>query len=114
MMMQKFDTERCSRDWANSQEAAEALQDLERDAVVYLLLLHVRDRLPLQNTEQKPFFNRRNNSHGEMKMFWKDIGILSYDMIRLEIKYHGGKSMVFAGNKVNSPCFFSFFRLESH
>ena len=65
--------------WANSPAKLECMSKEERDIVMYVLAMRIRDRMPLMRQEPSP--------NDKLLIHWEDTGILWFDRINLQIRY---------------------------
>ena len=77
-----YDANSSEKTWGNSSEAADALSTDEYEAVMYVLLMHIRDRIPVQTPS-----GAAPESRIIKKLKWVDTGILWHDKINIQIRY---------------------------
>lgn len=70
------------RSWANNGVAAENLDEDTKTAMIYVLLMHIRDRVPLQ-------FSRgsKGSPADLLKIDWVDTGIFWHNRICIQIRF---------------------------
>jgi hypothetical protein len=67
------------RCWANSVQGFDAMNEEDRNAMVYVMAMQLRDKLPLQRVGE------REQEH-RLIIQWHDTGIMWYDRIAIQIR----------------------------